>query len=174
MYVSFLLQWTVSGRWCKHKTDVEAWHGIHLSHKKSLKYSGHTPILNEHWCIYSCLQLPPKENWYQYVRRVYATAIKFPCITTLCTPRFCITSTYVLYNLSRYIAPLFTPSSWTAVVCSPAKLQEIRDSFIRSIHLFIHSFIYSFIYSFDYKAIFYLFILLHVNSFIWLFIHWFL
>ncbi|XP_023340158.1 uncharacterized protein C05D11.1 [Eurytemora carolleeae] len=31
---------------------------------------------------------------------------------------------------NKYIAPLFTPSSWTAVVCSPAKLQEIRDSFI--------------------------------------------
>ena len=23
------------------------------------------------------------ENWFQYVRRVYATAINFPCITTL-------------------------------------------------------------------------------------------
>ena len=30
---SFVLQCTVSGRYCKHKTDVEAWHGIHLSHK---------------------------------------------------------------------------------------------------------------------------------------------
>jgi len=24
-----------------------------------------------------------RENWFQYVRRVYATAINFPCITTL-------------------------------------------------------------------------------------------
>ena len=41
-------------------------------------------ILNEHWCIYSCLQNPPRENWFQYVRKVYiATAIKFPCISTL-------------------------------------------------------------------------------------------
>ena len=40
-------------------------------------------ILNEHWCIYSCLQIPPRENWLQYVRRVYATAINFPCIITL-------------------------------------------------------------------------------------------
>ena len=31
----------------------------------------------------SCLQIPPKENWFQYVRRVYATAINFPCITPL-------------------------------------------------------------------------------------------
>ena len=30
-----------------------------------------------------CLQIPPKENWFQYVRRVYATAINFPCITPL-------------------------------------------------------------------------------------------
>ena len=34
-------------------------------------------------CIFSCLQIPPRENWFQYVRRVYATAIKFPCIITL-------------------------------------------------------------------------------------------
>ena len=41
------------------------------------------PILNEHRCIYSCLQIPPKENWFQYVRRVYETAINFLCIITL-------------------------------------------------------------------------------------------
>ena len=40
-------------------------------------------ILNEHWCIYSCLQIPPRENWFQYVQRVYTTAINFPCIITL-------------------------------------------------------------------------------------------
>ena len=39
-----------------------------------------TRILNEH---YSCLQIPPRENWFQYLRRVYATAINFPCIITL-------------------------------------------------------------------------------------------
>ena len=98
MYTSFVLQCTVSGRYCKHKTDVEAWHGIHLSHKRSMKYSGHwkllcelskfskfnTPrILNEHWCIYSCVQIPPIKNWFQYVRREYANAITFPCIKTL-------------------------------------------------------------------------------------------
>ena len=37
---------------------------------------------NEHWGIYSCLQIPPRENWFQYVRREYATAINFPCIIT--------------------------------------------------------------------------------------------
>ena len=40
-------------------------------------------ILNEHWCIYYCLQIPPRENWFQYVHRVYTTAIDFPCITPL-------------------------------------------------------------------------------------------
>ena len=40
-------------------------------------------ILDKHWCIYSCLQIPPRENWFQYLRRVYVTAIKFPCIITL-------------------------------------------------------------------------------------------
>ena len=34
-------------------------------------------------CLYSCLQIPPKENWFQSVRRVYATAVNFPCIITL-------------------------------------------------------------------------------------------
>ena len=40
-------------------------------------------ILDEHWCIYSCLQIPPKENWFQSVCRVYVTEINFPCINTL-------------------------------------------------------------------------------------------
>ena len=29
------------------------------------------------------LQIPPRENWFQYVSRVCATAINFPCITFL-------------------------------------------------------------------------------------------
>ena len=37
---------------------------------------------------YSCLQIPPRENWFQYVRRVYTTAINFPCITSLPIPMF--------------------------------------------------------------------------------------
>ena len=45
-------------------------------------------ILDEHWGIYSCLQRPPRENWFQYVRRVYTTAINFPCISTLLTTIF--------------------------------------------------------------------------------------
>jgi len=40
-------------------------------------------ILNKQSCIYSCLQIQPRENWFPYVRRVYATAINFPCIITL-------------------------------------------------------------------------------------------
>ena len=32
---------------------------------------------------YSCLQSLPRENWFQYERRIYATAINFPCISTL-------------------------------------------------------------------------------------------
>ena len=52
-------------------------------------------ILDEHWCIYSWQQIPPRENWFQYVRQVYivyTTAINFPCIITLslskCIHRF--------------------------------------------------------------------------------------
>ena len=48
-----------------------------------IKCSNPSRILNEQWCIYSCLQIPPRENWFQYVRRVYTTAINFPSITAL-------------------------------------------------------------------------------------------
>ena len=46
-------------------------------------------ILDEHWCIYSCLQSPPRENRFQNVLRVYATAINFPpFISTFGFPDF--------------------------------------------------------------------------------------
>ena len=48
-----------------------------------IKCSNPSRILNEQYCIYSCLQIPPRENWFQYVRRVYETAINFPYITAL-------------------------------------------------------------------------------------------
>ena len=36
------------------------------------------------------LEIPPRENWFQYVHRVYTTAIDFPCLTFLVTIRlFC-------------------------------------------------------------------------------------
>ena len=44
VYASFVLQCTVSGRECKHKTDVEARHGIHLSDTKPKKYFGHRKL----------------------------------------------------------------------------------------------------------------------------------
>ena len=46
---------------------------------KLSKFNAFLPprILNEH------LQIPPKDNRFQYVRRVYKTAINFPCITFL-------------------------------------------------------------------------------------------
>ena len=37
--------------------------------------------------------LPPRENWFQYVRRVYATAINIPCIKTLSPPKFLLRET---------------------------------------------------------------------------------
>ena len=44
-----------------------------------MKYSGHRKLL----CKLSKLSKFNAFNWFQYVRRVYATAINFPCITTL-------------------------------------------------------------------------------------------
>ena len=48
-----------------------------------IKCSNPSRILNEHWCIYSCLQIPPRENWFQYLHRVYETAINFSYIAAL-------------------------------------------------------------------------------------------
>ena len=40
-------------------------------------------ILEKHGSIYFCLQqTPPRENWFQYVRREYTTAINLPCLIT--------------------------------------------------------------------------------------------
>ena len=48
-------------------------------HVNYQNYQNYPPwILNEHLCIYSCLQIPPRKNWFQYLRRVYAIAINFP------------------------------------------------------------------------------------------------
>ena len=58
-------------------------------------------ILNEHWCIYSYLQIPPRENWFHYVRRVYATSINFPCIITLRYSKFELLKVYTI-RLERY------------------------------------------------------------------------
>ena len=46
-----------------------------------MKYSGHRKLL-------CCLQIPPRENWFQYVRRVYETAIIFPYIAALDLQKF--------------------------------------------------------------------------------------
>ena len=40
----------------------------------------------KHLCINSCLEILPRENWFQCVRKVYATVITFPCIITLTWP----------------------------------------------------------------------------------------
>ena len=63
-----------------------------------MKYSGHRKLLCEFFfkiikikrtlTLYSCLKIPPRENWFQYLRRVYATAINFPSISTLTQSMF--------------------------------------------------------------------------------------
>ena len=40
-------------------------------------------ILQEHLCIYSCLQTQHRENWLQYVHREFATVFNFPSLITL-------------------------------------------------------------------------------------------
>ena len=44
--------------------------------------------------LFNCLQTPPRENWFHYVRREYATAINFSCLITL---RFTISVPSTVY-----------------------------------------------------------------------------
>ena len=76
--------------------------------------------LDEHWCIYSCLQIPPREKCFQYTRRVYATAINFPCIKSLViavcnfsnfTVQFISKQTYITTPWSREISSFLSYSS---------------------------------------------------------------
>ena len=61
-------------------------------------------ILNEHCCIYSCLQIPPRKNWFQYVRRDYLTAINFPSIITLVRTNFLTVMIFSSFeNISRFL-----------------------------------------------------------------------
>ena len=89
---------TVFGRKSKHMTDVTAFDMesiftkiineiIMVIEKYFLNFQNYQPrILNEHWCIYSCLLSPPRESWFQWVRRVYATTTNLSCISTLHLP----------------------------------------------------------------------------------------
>ena len=73
VYTSFVLHCTVYTRRMS-KPDIR----IHLSHKKSMKYSGHRKLLCELSKLSNLMLL--------YVRRVYATAINFPCPIALIIP----------------------------------------------------------------------------------------
>ena len=66
-------------------------------------------ILEERWCIFSCLQIPPRKNWYQYVRRKFATVINFPCLITLdpLTPVF---SLFIAWNADFLFYKKFKPT----------------------------------------------------------------
>jgi len=113
VYAFFVLQCTISGRWCKHKTDVTAWHGINFhknnqwnilvignyyvnfqNYQNSMLFSfSDTKGIVMHLFLFT---ISPRENWFQYVRRVYATAINFPCIITLIETNYSEISPYAL------------------------------------------------------------------------------
>ena len=84
-----------------------------------IKYFYSPRILEELWWIYSCLQTPPRENWFQYVRRVYATANNFPCIITLVGS--------ILTNLLRYMCiVMYTTILYTEHVTSTYSTYQRR------------------------------------------------
>ena len=51
-------------------------------------------------------QIPPKENWFQYVRRVYSTAITFFALHTWCRISFfilfCLKEVNIFLNMCTY------------------------------------------------------------------------
>ena len=57
-------------------SEVYAFFVLSLGRKVDTRRMSH-PDIN------SCLQILPRENWFQYVCRVYAIAINYPCISTL-------------------------------------------------------------------------------------------
>ena len=61
-------------------------------------------------------QIPPKENWFQYVRRVYSTVINFPCITFLVVSRLWHTcefrGLYLDWYLKYYWSKAFVTCSY--------------------------------------------------------------
>ena len=131
---------------------------FHIKNQK-WKYSGHRKllcellklsklnafILLEHWCIYSCLQIPPREDWFQYVRRVYATAINFPCIITLfllINLRVLLFHTIQISDLRRFLSPLtqwfLSPSTQWFNLRHLTFLSELPIVWVRFVHLFSH------------------------------------
>ena len=84
-----------------------------------------TRIQNEHWCIYCYLQIPPRENWFQYVRRVNATSIYFPCITFLYGWDF-------REDCSEFIQSIFSTTVYR-VIHKEWDFREDSSEFIQSI-----------------------------------------
>ena len=94
-------------------------------------------ILDEHWCFYSCLQIPPRENLFQYVRRVYTTAINFPCITSLIAHIFYFnrenfSSLYSLKNNNNKNLRIYKHFSWIFKILRKSKVLE--TTFCNSYH----------------------------------------
>ena len=69
-----------------------------------IKCSNPSRILNEHWCIYSCLQIPPRENWFKYMYAEY-TKLQLTFLTLQPCP-------YVCTGLSTTDETLITSYSW--------------------------------------------------------------
>ena len=94
----------------KNKWNILATRNYYVNYE-NYQNSNYPWILNEHWCLYSCLQIPPRENWFQYLRSVYATAIKFPCIISLSA----IMSEHVK-RMTNYIFQNFKQGKWSFLV----------------------------------------------------------
>ena len=89
-------------------------------------------ILDEHWSIYSCLQIPPRENWFQYVRRVYTTAINFPCIGTLGRSKICqlccIQCAMVeIFQITLKEKVYFPPLCWIQNICELRRNKSVLN-----------------------------------------------
>ena len=66
------------------------------------------------------LQSLPRENWFQYVRRVYPTPINFPCITPLAKPKKTVNKPVEIYRVQEERNQTLVLNTDLSAVSSPS------------------------------------------------------
>ena len=101
--------------------------------------------------LFLSLRIPPRENWFQYVRRVYATAINFPCITFLILRKitFKHMCQVVQHHNKSFIAPSIDVNSpkikiWVICHFFPASVRLPKLNKTSSISVTSFSFVQNF------------------------------
>ena len=104
--------------------------------------------------IYSCSQILPRENSFQYVRREYATAINFPCLITL-TPDYkmpCVRRTlpqnrdtaassqnYTIFSFPYYIIPWYYLKFSKLYIYTSLQWDDLLGTWCSVLHYILYS-----------------------------------